>query len=103
VTLLFHPPSAALALTIAIDGLHDHDAAWPFIQAPALRVPFRFSSPVRAVRFASVRSFGGDADAARTLRVEVEMERAPALVLEGEQVLIGPVAPPAQPTSAMMS
>jgi hypothetical protein len=94
-TLHFRP-AAAPPLTIAIE--HLRDAAWGFAHAPALRVTHRYAGRVRAVRFATVRSFDPVAPGQR-VRVEVEIEGSAPVALEGDALFIGPVPrPPPAPT-----
>jgi hypothetical protein len=89
-TLHFQPP-AAPPLTVTIE--HVRDASWGFAHPPVLRVAHRYAGVVRAVRFATVRVFdpGG---AGQRVRVEVDIEGSPALALEGDAMIIGPVPPP---------
>lgn len=102
VSLFFHPPGQQ-PLTITLDGIRE--ARWPFAFYPSLRVPFRFASLVRDVRFALSKSFAtqGPRQAAR---VEVDFEGGAPLVFEAEAVSIGPlgpVAPPPPPPTSIWS
>lgn len=86
-TLVFHPRRAP-PLTITVEGLHE--AHWGFAHLPVLRVTWHFASPVRAVRFASVRIFDKP-EANRALRVEVDIQGSPLLALEGDSLVVGPI------------
>ena len=79
-------------LGITIERLFE--AQWPFGAPPALRVLWRMQSLVRDVRLSTVRSFvlpGSDP----AVRIEVELDGAAMLALEGATLHLGPVAPPA--------
>ncbi len=70
------------------------EVQWPFGGTPTLRIPWRMTSVAKAVRFSTVQSFqlpGSDP----AVRVEVDLEGMSTIVLEGAQLTIGPVPPPA--------
>jgi hypothetical protein len=120
--LVFHPGPRALAQLflfplkepVLVLNLHAvRDPQWGFEQEPALKVVWRFSAPVKAVRFATVKSFapagegtvtaGVGATVARpgeSVRVEVDFEGAAMLALEGDGFSLGPivVAPAVTPS-----
>ncbi len=93
VVLFFHPPGQP-PLNVVIDVIRE--ARWPFAFYPSLRSTFRFGTPVREVRLALSKSFGGGTPR-QSVRIEVDFEGAPPLAFEGEGVTIGPVPPPSAP------
>ena len=101
-TVIFESPQQP-PLTLTLDGVRD--VSWGFASPPQLRVPWRYSGGVRAVRLATVRSFGGTMPGAVSahVRVEVDIEGSPTLSLEGHALTLGPVnvpvlhAPPSLP------
>ena len=93
--MYFYPPGQ-VPLTVTVDGIRE--AAWGFGCNPTLRVPWRYAGLVRAVRFATVQSFDGPPPRDKSVRVEVDIEATPQLVLEGESVTIGPVPGPTPPS-----
>jgi hypothetical protein len=100
-TLHFFPPGGSeIPLTVVVDGIRE--AAWGFDCFPTLRVPWRYAGSVRAVRFASVQSFDSPSGPSKAVRVEVDIDATPQLVLEGDSVTIGPVSAP-PPTPNLLS
>ncbi len=102
VSLFLHPPGQP-PLTITLDGIRE--ARWPFAFYPSLRIPYRFASVARDVRFAMSKSFVTQGPR-QSARIEVDLEGAASLVFEAEGVTIGPlgpVAPPPPPPTSIWS
>lgn len=88
--VLHFEPLGAPPLQLLVEQLSD--ATWPFARAPQLRVPWRFAAPVRSVQLLMAQRFDRTPPT-QVVRVEVELEGAPALALEGVNVNLGPVFP----------
>ncbi|MDP3276144.1 MAG: hypothetical protein Q8Q09_13175 [Deltaproteobacteria bacterium] len=90
VTLVFHVQGQQ-PLGVTVHRLFE--AQWPFGGRPVLRVVWRLQSLVRDLRLSTVQNFalpGSDP----AVRVDVELDGAAAIGLEGAQITIGPVPPP---------